>query len=195
MVFLRVFVCSIVMTGLGAASMEAQTMRAQVIAAPQGRPRVASIAPPPPPPRIRDTYGETIFQNYPVIVTADGRVLVDFGNGYEQVARTCPYAYGYDCQSYGYAAAPQTPVLNYPPIYVPPRYAPPAYGAPVYPTPPQAGNGGCPPGYGPTGSYPPCIDPSRSPGSSAATPRASGVQSGTRAPTGRSATAPRVIHR
>jgi hypothetical protein len=74
-----------------------------------------------------NSYGETIFENNPIFVTPDGRVLVDLGND----TSTLPSAYGYDCQSYGYPAAPQAPVLNYPPIYVPPRYAPPAYGVPV----------------------------------------------------------------
>ena len=208
MAFLRVTLSLVALTGLGAASMEAQSTRAHVIVAPQGRARVASIAPPPPPPRTRSSYGQTVFQNNPIIVTADGRVFIDLGNGYEQVASSCPYAYGYGCQSYGYPIAPQTPVLDYgtydsygQPTYAPPRYASPAYGAPVYPTPtyPSGGTygsyGGCPAGYIATGSYPPCIDPSRSAAGSAAMPPASGVQSGGRAPAGRAATAPRVIRR
>jgi len=108
-----------------------------------------------------------------------GRVLINLGYGYEQVARNCPYAYGYGCESYGYPIAPMTPIVpTYgPPTYVPPRYAPPAYGAPTYaptypnpgyppdgfyrptPTPPAAPPGGCPRGYLPTGGNPPCIDP------------------------------------
>ena len=207
MAYLRVIGRSFALVGFGAAWLQAQSTRAHVIVAPQGRPRIAVIAPPPPPPQPLTTYGETVFQSYPVIVTPDGRVLIDLGNGYEQVARSCPYAYGYGCQSYGYPVAPFTPIpQSYaPPNYVAPRYAPPAYGAPVYPTPtyPQGGyygnypptngyggypvapqpgyvpnyqppptnnNGGCPPGYIPTGSYPPCIDPSRTPVNSAPMP-------------------------
>jgi hypothetical protein len=187
MAFLRMIVRSTALIGVGAAWLQAQSTHAHVVVAPQGRPRVASIAPPPPAPALF-TYGETVFQNYPVIVLPDGRVLVDLGNGYEQVARTCPYAYGYACQSYGYPIAPQTPLFNSfnPPTYAPPRYAPPAYGAPYYPTPtypvggyqsgyvpgygPPTTYGGCPPGYVPTGSYPPCIDPSLTPATSAAMP-------------------------
>jgi hypothetical protein len=195
--FLRSGVTAIVFIGLGGVSLQGQSRPAHVIVAPQGRARIARIAPPPPPPaQPLTTYGETIFASYPAILTADGRVLVNLGNGYEQVARTCPYAYGYGCESYGYPIAPLTPIpQSYaPPTYVAPRYAPPAYGAPVYPVPtyqpaaigvygnypvmtqpgyvppspptyrpPQSNYGGCPPGYVPTGSYPPCVDPSRTP--------------------------------
>jgi len=223
MAFLRVTVSLVALAGLGAASVQAQSTRAHVIAAPQGRPRVASIAPPPPPPRKVYSNGETIFQNNPIIVTPDGRVLIDLGNGYEEVARSCPYAYGYGCESYGYPTAPQSPDFDDPnngqPAYVPPRYAPPAYGAPVYPTPtyPSGGasgyyptpsrsgysspnapstndRGACPQGYLPTGSYPSCIDPSRSSTGSTAMRPSSGVQSGSR-PAVRTATPTRVTHR
>src|SRR5438309_1298868 len=136
MAFLRMVVRSFALVGLGAACLQAQSAHARVIVAPQGRPRVATIAPPPPTQPLT-TFGQTVFETYPVIVTADGRVLVDLGNGYEQVARTCPYEYGYGCQSYGYPIAPQTPLFQsyVPPGYTAPRYAPPAYGAPVYPAP------------------------------------------------------------
>ena len=225
MAFLRVTVSLIALTGLGAASVEAQSTRAHVIAAPQGRPRVASIAPPPPPPRRVYSNGETIFQSNPMIVTPDGRVLIDLGNGYEEVARACPYAYGYDCESYGYPTAPQSPdpdldgPNNGQPAYVPPRYAPPAYAAPVYhtptypsggasgyyptpsrsgyssPTPPPTNNyDGCPRGYFPTGSSPPCIDPSRSSAGTVARPPSSGVQSGSR-PAVKASSPARVIRR
>jgi len=224
MAFLRVAVSLVALAGLAAASLEAQSTRAHVIVAPQGRARIASIAPPPPPPRSVHTYGETVFQNNPIIVTPDGEVLIDLGYGYEPVAQTCPYAYGYGCQSYGYPIAPQTPVPNNgyyaQPTYVPPRYAPPVYGAPVYaaptypsggpygydPTSPQAGYApasqpptsnyrGCPPGYAPTGSYPPCIDSSRSADGSAAMPPASGVQSGHRTSAARTTAPSRVVRR
>jgi hypothetical protein len=186
MAFLRSVARSGVLIGLSAACLQAQARQARVIVAPQGRARIATIAPPPPPPQPLTTYGQTVFTSYPTIVTPDGRILVDLGNGYEEVARNCPYAYGYGCQNLGYPIAPQTPLFQSygPPQYQPPRYAPPAYGAPVYPTPtyppggnygyqpapppayqppPSTGYGGCPPGYVPTGSYPPCVDPSRAP--------------------------------
>src|SRR5213596_3760857 len=136
MAFLRTVVRSAVLVGLCSAWVQAQRTHGRVIVAPQGRPRIASIAPPPPPP-VLTTYGQTVFSSSPVIVTPDGRVLVDLGNGYEQVARTCPYMYGYGCQSYGYPIAPFTPIpQSYgPPTYVTPRYAPPAYGAQAYPSP------------------------------------------------------------
>ena len=211
MAFLRMVVRSFAFVGLAAASVQAQATHAHVLAAPQGRPRIATIAPPPPPQSLA-TYGQTVFENSPVIVTPDGRVLVDLGNGYEQVARTCPYAYGYACQSYGYPIAPQTPLFPQiaPPTYVPPRYAPPAYGAPYYPTPtyPSGGYGsysppgytpyyppnygGCPPGYVPTGSYPPCIDPYRTPVASAPMPSAGAVHSAPRRPPAAAVLSPRV---
>ena len=198
MAFLRTFVQSSSLVALSAAMLQAQAARSHVIAAPAGRPRIAMIAPPPPPPQAYPAYqyGETVFSNSPVIVTPDGRVLVNLGYGYEQVSRTCPYAYGYGCQSYGYPIAPQTPIMGGfggygygygygPPTYVPPTYAPPAYGAPTYPVPggyggyrpypsprqPSAPRGnGCPAGYVPTGGYPPCVDPYRAPVQSMGSP-------------------------
>lgn len=218
MAFLRMVVRSVALVGLGAAWLPAQSAHRRVVVAPQGRPRIASIAPAPAPPPLF-TYGETVFQNYPVIVTSDGRVLVDLGNGYEQVARTCPYVYGYGCESYGYPIAPQTPLFNAyvpPSSYVPPRYAPPAYGAPVYgaPTYPSGGYGsyapsapgygpgyqpptygGCPPGYVPTGSYPPCIDPSLTPVYSAPMPAAGAVRAAPRHAAGATVLAPHAVKR
>jgi len=211
MAFLRLVVRSFALVGLGAGWLQAQSTHAHVLAAPRGRARIATIAPPPPPQTLA-TYGQTVFENYPVIVLPDGRVLVDLGNGYEQVARTCPYAYGYACQSYGYPIAPQTPLFPQiaPPTYVPPRYAPPAYGAPYYPTPtyPSGGYGnysppgyapyyppnygGCPPGYVPTGSYPPCIDPYRAPVASAPMPSAGAVHSAPRRPPAAAVLSPRI---
>jgi hypothetical protein len=209
MAFLRSMVGLVALVGLGAASLQAQSRRAHVIAAPQGRARIASIAPPPPPPRDNDRYGETVFRN-PVIVTADGRMLVDLGNGYEPVARTCPDAYGYACPSYGYP--PQPPVLDYGlPIYVPPQYAAPAYGTVIYPVPvypqggyivysvvPQAGYvpnyqpptiyGGCP------GSYSSCGHPSI--GRTVNVTRLSGaVQAAPRRPTTAVVLPPRIVRR
>ena len=221
MAFLRMVARSFALVGLGAAWLPAQSTHAHVLAAPRGRARIATIAPPPPPQTLT-TYGQTVFENYPVIVLPDGRVLVDLGNGYEQVARTCPYAYGYACQSYGYPIAPQTPLFSQlaPPTYVPPRYAPPAYGAPYYPTPsyPSGGYGsyappgytpyypptygpqnygpqnygGCPPGYVPTGSYPPCIDPYRTPVGSVTMPSAGAVRSAPRRTPAAAVLTPRV---
>lgn len=198
MAFLRMVARSGVLIGLSVATLQGQGRHARVIVAPRGQPRIASIAPPPPPPQPLTTYGQTVFSSYPTIVTADGRILVDLGNGYEEVARTCPYAYGYACQSYGYPPAPLTPLFQQyvPPTYVAPRYAPPAYGAPAYPAPnygggyygtayqppqpvytppPPSSSYACPPGYIPTGGYPPCIDPTRSAVQGAPIPAASGT--------------------
>ena len=215
MAFLRMVVRSFALVGLAAAWLQAQSTHAHVIVAPQGHARIAAIAPPPPPQTLT-TFGQTVFENYPVIVLPDGRVLVDLGNGYEQVARNCPYAYGYACQSYGYPIAPQTPLFSQlvPPTYVPPRYAPPAYGAPYYPTPayPSGGYGsyspgygsyyppsygppnygGCPSGYVPTGSYPPCIDPYRAPVASATMPSGGAVRAAPRRPPAAAMLTPRV---
>ena len=176
----------------------AQSSRGRVVIAPNSPTRVAGIAPPPAQAHPSYGYGytpsvqlgETAFGSVPAIVLGDGRVLVDFGNGYEQIGRPCPYAYGYGCQSYGGPIAPFTPINpGFPPAYNTPQYAPPAYGSPMYPgfnpgggynqptyNPPPAygnnnptglptsgyaANGQCPPHYVPTGGYPPCIDPVR----------------------------------
>lgn len=210
MAFLRTVAWSGVLIGLSAACLQAQRP-SRVYVAPQGRPRIASIAPPPPPPQPpRTTYGETVFSSYPTVVTPDGRIFIDLGNGYEEVARTCPYAYGYACLSYGYPVAPLTPTA---PSYIPPRYAPPAYGAqpyptpmyppgggytygypppqPVYTAPPTTGYGGCPPGYVPTGSYPPCIDPYRSAPVAATYPSTGAAQASPRRSPAASAVGPR----
>ena len=178
MVYLRTIFRAIVLVALAVPMAGAQS---RVIAAPRGQDRVAFIAPPPATAPAIPSYapGETVFGSVPMIILPDGRMLVNLGYGYEQVVRTCPYAYGYGCQSYGYPMAPQTPIVGpyAPPQYTAPTYAPPAYPAPQYPAgyqpyyppprydPPAPGSsyGGCPPGYVPTGSYPPCIDPSRSP--------------------------------
>ena len=125
---------TVALVALVATVAESQTQRQGIIVAPNGPTRVAGIAPPPPPPR--QSYaispsvqlGETVFGSVPAIVLGDGRVLADFGYGYEQIARPCPYAYGYGCQSYGGQIAPFTPIG-----YHTPQYMPPAYGAPVYP--------------------------------------------------------------
>ena len=171
MVYLRTICRASALVALATSLAQAQSSR--VIAAPRGQERIAVIAPPPAPPQSIPNYqlGETVFGAVPAIVTSDGRILVNLGYGYEQVARTCPYAYGYGCQSYGYPMAPQTPIFGPyapPPQYVPPTYMPPAYGAPQYPAsyqpyqPPRYDPIGCPPGYVPTGTYPPCVDPYRS---------------------------------
>jgi len=180
MACLRTLAQTSALVALATTTLAAQAAHGRIVASPGGHPRIASIAPPPPPPRpLNYQLGETVFSSVPVIITPDGRVLINLGYGYEQVARNCPYAYGYGCESYGYPIAPMTPIVpTYgPPTYVPPRYAPPAYGAPTYaptypnpgyppdgfyrptPTPPAAPPGGCPRGYLPTGGNPPCIDP------------------------------------
>jgi len=138
MAFLRTVVRSVVLVGLGAAWLQAQTTRARVVVAPQGRPRIAAIAPPPPPPRVV-THGPTVFSNNSVVVLPDGRLLVDLGNGYQQVESGCYYVYGYGCVSYGY------PIGYYTPTYVAPVYVVPVYPSVVYPAPvyPAGGYGGC----------------------------------------------------
>jgi hypothetical protein len=217
MAFLRMVVRSFALVGLGAAWLQAQSTHAHVTVAPQGRPRVASIAPPPPTQTLT-RYSQTVFQTSPVIVTPDGRVLIDLGTGYEQVARTCPYAYGYGCQRHRHSIAPETPIYpSYaPPSYVPPRYAPPEYGAPYYPTPiypsggygyyypgyqpeygpyyqpPAPSYGGCPPGYMPTGSYPPCSGPYIAPVTSTRLPTSGALGAAPRRPPAGTVLAPRV---
>jgi hypothetical protein len=220
MAFLRVVARSGALIGFSVATLQGQGRHARVIVAPLGRPRIATIAPPPAPPQPLTTYGQTVFASYPTIITADGRILVNLGNGYEEVARTCPYAYGYACQSLGYPLAPQTPLFQQyvPPTYVAPTYAPPAYAAPVYPAPvygpgyygngypmpstqsygppPTTGYVACPDGYIATGSYPPCIDPSRTPVQSvpAIWPRPA-AQAAARRPTTGGTAGPRVVTR
>lgn len=159
MAFLRTVARSAVLVGLCAAWLRAQRTNARVTVAPQGRPRIASLAPPPPPPT-RSNFNETVFSRLPVIVTPDGSVFIDLGNGYQQVARTCPYAYGYGCQSYSYPFNASA----YP--YEPPSYEPPVYVVPYYPTPVYPSGGYAPYGY-PVWNYAPpsygcppgCVDP------------------------------------
>ena len=123
MAFLRSVVRSVVLVGLCAAWVQAQSTRGLVIVAPQGRPRIATIAPPPPPPRVV-SYGPTVFANFGTTILPDGRLVVDLGNGYQEVAAPCMYAYGYGCVMYGY------PIVSYTQVY----YAAPVYTVPVYPT-------------------------------------------------------------
>ena len=89
MAFLRTLVRSVAFVGLGAAWLQAQTTHARVLVAPQGQPRIAAIAPPPSPPR-PSSFEETVFVSNDVFVLPDGRVFIDLGNSYEQVARICP---------------------------------------------------------------------------------------------------------
>src|SRR5207237_8221184 len=97
---------ALALTALVASTAGAQSARGRVVIAPNSPTRVAGIAPPPAQARPSYGYGyspsvqlgETAFGSVPAIVLGDGRVLVDFGNGYEQVGRPCPYAYGYGCQ-------------------------------------------------------------------------------------------------
>ena len=112
---------------LGSACSQAQSTRGQVIIAPHGQPRLAGITPAPVPQQSPTTYGPTVFVNYPIIVTPDGQVLVDLGNGYQEVARACPYAYGYGCESYSTAGDRQPTVFQ---SYVP--YLAPGYDEPRY---------------------------------------------------------------
>ncbi|HEY2376902.1 MAG TPA: hypothetical protein VGH98_13065 [Gemmatimonadaceae bacterium] len=149
MAFLRTVLGSVVLVGLGAAWLQAQSTRGRVIVAPQGRPRIATIAPPPPPPvRVVD-YGPTVFANDERIILPDGRILIDLGNGLQEVASGCVYAYGYGCLSYGYPTVSYTTIYYTAPAYVVPVYPPVVYTTPVYP---EAGYS--PRCYG-------CFDPSR----------------------------------
>ena len=142
MAFLRTVVRSVVLVGLCAACLQAQNTRGRVIVAPQGRPRIAAIAPPPPPPRVVD-YGPTVFANYGTVVLPDGRVVVDLGNGYQEVAETCYYVYGYGCVSYSYPVVSYTTVYYTAPVYVAPVYPTVVYPAPVYPAGPHWGCYSC----------------------------------------------------
>lgn len=179
MVFLRAVARSGVVIVLSTSTLHAQGRRAAVIVAPLGQPRIATIAPTPRSAR-QPVDAPTVFADYPGIVTADGRILVNMGTGYEEVARTCPHAYGYQCQSSGYPPAPLTPLSQeyIPPSYAVPRYAPPVYSAPVYAEPRDDDGSGyaraatdspmaassvyaCPAGWLATESYPACIDPTR----------------------------------
>ena len=175
MAFLRTLVRSVAFVGLGAAWLQAQTTHARVLVAPQGQPRIAAIAPPPSPPR-PSSFEETVFVSNDVFVLPDGRVFIDLGNSYEQVARICSYAYGYGCRRYSIYA--RTLIF---PSYGEPTYAPPVYGAEAYPIFAYPPGGyisyapapyyvGCPPGYVSPGSYPPCIDPYYAPVRSPAVP-------------------------
>lgn len=154
MAFLRTIVKSTVLVGLCGAWLQAQSTADRLTEAPQGRPRIVSIAPPLPPSRA-DDYGPTVFRHLATTVLADGRVMLDLGNAYEEVAGPCVYAYDYVCVGYGY------PIFLYPtvfyaplyvePVYVAPIFAAPVYAAPVYPTIvyPAAGY----PTYQPRGCY------------------------------------------
>ena len=205
----------LVIATLTVTTAEAQS-RTRVVVAPNGPTRVAGIAPPPA--QARQSYGygstpsvqlgETVFGSVPAIVLNDGRVLVDFGYGYEQIGRPCPYAYGYGCQTYGGPTAPFTPINpGFAPAYNTPQYAPPAYGAGYYPgggyyNPPTynqpqppgygyqpaggglptsgyAADGRCPPHYVPTGGYPPCVDPVRFTNDGGGLAPAGGTRAGT----------------
>jgi hypothetical protein len=62
--------------------------------------RIAGIAPPPTPAPVNPPsnfgpQGPVFFGNIPVLVFADGRVFADFGQGYEQVVRSCALPVSY----------------------------------------------------------------------------------------------------
>lgn len=142
MAFLRMGVSAAALLVLGSAWSQAQSTRAQVIIAPHGQPRLAGIAPASVPQQSPSSYGPTVFANYPIVVTPDGQVLVDLGNGYQEVARACPYAYGYGCESYSNPGDRQPTVFqSYAPTlapgYDPPRYVPRQREARTYTPPPR----------------------------------------------------------
>lgn len=153
--FVRLQVLTAVATAALVASAGAQTPEPphRVIAAPHGVPRVAGIVPPPTPSAPFLEPGQSIFGTFPAIVTADGRVLVNFGEGYEQVERVCPYRHGYRCIYHHGSVLLVLPAhhryrypyhFEYPryleyrhfdrPSYDPPLYSAPVYRAPVYPS-------------------------------------------------------------
>ena len=189
MVFLRTVVRSAVLVGLCSAWLQAQRTHARVNVAPQGRPRVATIAPPPPTPA-QPTYSPTVFSNLPAIVLDDGRVLIDRGNAYELVGGTCPNAYGYGCESLVYPNVLYVPLVYEPPVYVVPYYV-----APVYPS----------GGYDPYGAYPEwyrppaygvcggCRDPWVTRRSSTSVPVSGPAQAAPRPTPAQAARAPRVL--
>jgi len=129
---MRILLRSIPLVGLCAACLRAQSFAERVTEAPQGRPAIVSVAPPPAAPRA-DDYGPTVFTHLATTVLADGRVYLDLGNAYQEVAGPCFYPYGYRCIGYGYPYFAY-PIFFYTPVYVAPVYVEPIYVAPVYPT-------------------------------------------------------------
>lgn len=69
-------------------------------------------------------YPDAFIGYFPAMISGDGRVWANFGQGYEQVLRSCEAQYGYQYQP-SYAA----------PTYTPPTYTPPSYSPPSYQTP------------------------------------------------------------
>ena len=129
MAFLKTVVRSLVLVGSSAAWLQAQSYD-HVTVAPQGRPRIASIAPPPAAPQA-DDYGPTVFSHLAAETLPDGRVVVDLGNAYREVAEPCLTSYAYQCFGYGW----WYPVFWYPTVFYAPVYAEPVYVAPVYAAP------------------------------------------------------------
>lgn len=112
-----------------------------IMSAPQSSRHVAGIVAPPPPTAPFLEPGETIFGRYPAILTDDGRVLVNTGDGYEQVDRLCPRSARWICIYRHGELLLVTPAFGRRRVryewresYAPPRYAAPVYSAPVYPS-------------------------------------------------------------
>src|SRR5690348_1238669 len=141
MAFLRIAARAGVLIGLCAATLRGQGRHSYVIVEPQGQPRIGTVAPTPAAPPQPLSYDPTVLANYPPVVNVDGQLFIDLGNGYEEVARTCSYAYGYACQSHGFPRWQLSPGFQQyvPPADAPPRYAAPAYAAPTYPVPTYSG--------------------------------------------------------
>lgn len=132
--------------GSGVAAAQAQPRRA----VPPRPPQIAGIAPANPappqrphgsgynPPYVNGGYGPGYgygsgYATYgwvPAVVTADGRVFVDLGYGYEPVMRSCEVQYGGYVTTYdqGYSSPNYTPPTYTAPTYTPPTYTPPNYG-------------------------------------------------------------------
>lgn len=150
MAFLRTVVKSVVLVGIGAAWLQAQSTAVRLTEAPEGRPRIVSIAAPPAAP-LADEYSPTVFRHLAATELSDGSLAIDLGNAYRIVADPCAYAYYYyGCFGYAYPFFVY-PAVFYAPVYVEPVYVAPVYAAPVYPT--VVYPSAVYPNYGPRGCY------------------------------------------
>ena len=149
MAFLRTVTKSVVLVGICAASLRAQSTPVRFSEAPEGRPRIVSIAPPPAAPRA-DEYAPTVFRHLAATEMSDGSLAIDLGTAYQIVVDPCVYAYYYGCLGYAYPYF-LYPTVFYAPVYVAPVYVAPVYAAPVYPT--AVYPSAVYPTYGPRGCY------------------------------------------
>jgi hypothetical protein len=131
---LRALRISSALVGLFSAALAAQHTT------PTTPPRVAGIAPPPAPAPIvpngaRHDRSGFLFGNVPVIVFPDGRVFANFGQGLEQVVRSCGLPVNYGGQvTYGNQVIPgMSPTTQ--PVVVQPTVTQPTIGATSQPLP------------------------------------------------------------